>query len=119
MEKGLRVGGARYHTNRTLLVAPYYGVEKWRPELVEKIKRCAYPQVLWDSLPIHQGRDSILRLDHVQPIGFHSESYDPTPYALSPEAVAMIEEQSAWLRSGKAPPASSIIADIREALLDL
>jgi hypothetical protein len=117
VEKGLRIGEVRFHTNRTLLVAPYYGAEKWKPELIEKIRRCAYPQFLWDSLPIYErARDSILRLDHIQPIGNHPESYDITDYGLAPEALTLIEELVTWLRTGELP-ADSIIPDLRESLL--
>lgn len=117
VERNLRVGEARYHTSRTLLVAPYYGAEKWKPQLVERIRRCSYPQFMWDSLPIYKGeRASVLRLDHVQPIGNHPESYDLTHYQLSPDALTLVEEQLTWLRTQKLPE-DALLPDIRESLL--
>jgi hypothetical protein len=117
VEKNLRLGDVRYHTNRTLLVAPYYGAEKWRPQLIEKIRRCTYPQFVWDWLPPYKAdRQSILRLDHIQPIGNHGESYDITDHALSENALALIEEQLTWLRTGSLPE-DSIIAYLRDSFL--
>lgn len=116
VEKGLRTGDVKYHSNRTLLVAPYYGAEKWKPELIEKVRRLAYPQFMWDSLPITMGRDSILRLDHIQPIGNHAESYELTEYALGSDALALIEEQMNWLRTGELLE-ESIILYLRNSLL--
>jgi hypothetical protein len=119
VEKGLRAGGARFHTSRTLLVAPYYGAEKWRPQLIERIRRCAYPQFMWDSLPFYKGeRASVLRLDHVQPIGNHAESYDLTNYKLAPEALSLVEEHLTWLRTRELPE-GALLPDIRESLLGL
>jgi hypothetical protein len=116
VERKLRLGEVRFHTNRTLLVSPYYSATKWRGELVEKIRRCAYPQFLWDFLPFSGYKDSILRLDHIQPIGNHGESYDLTNYCLSEEALALLEEQMAWLRTGEIGE-GSILLDIRQLLL--
>lgn len=117
VEKGLRLGDVKYHTNRTLLIAPYYGAEKWKSQLIEKIRRCAYPQFIWDSLPIYRGdRQSILRLDHIQPIGSHGESYEITDFTLSQDALALLEEQLTWLRTGLLPT-ESILTYLRDSLL--
>lgn len=65
----LRVGAARYQTNPTLIAAPYYGADQggssggWKPEFVERIRRCEYPQYMWDKLPLSGRDESILRLD--------------------------------------------------------
>jgi hypothetical protein len=116
VEAGLRVGGAKFHTNRTLQVAPYYGAETWKPPLVARIQRCAYPQFSWDSLPIRNGKDSVLRLDHVQPIGNHGESYELTDYELSEDALTLIDEQLTWLRTGHLDP-ESLLANFRREVL--
>jgi hypothetical protein len=71
---------------------------------------------MWDSLPITMGRDSILRLDHIQPIGNHAESYELTEYALGSDALALIEEQMNWLRTGELLE-ESIILYLRNSLL--
>jgi hypothetical protein len=116
VEKSLRIGDARFHTNRTLLVAPYYSAKTWRPELVEKIRRCAYPQFIWDRLPFSDYRESILRLDHVQPIGNHGESFELIDLCLSEDALTLVEDQFIWLRTGRMPAASDL-TEIRVLLL--
>lgn len=115
IESGLRTGEARYHSSRTFSVAPYYGAEKWKPALIDKVRRLAYPQFMWDTLPISSGKNSILRLDHIQPIGNHAESYDLTGYELSADALQLVEEQLNWLRTGELPK-DSVILDARESL---
>lgn len=51
------LSGPTWQTSPMMLVAPYYGVVQsmrrtgWNPLLVERIRRCAYPQFIWDKLP--------------------------------------------------------------------
>ena len=75
--KGLKVGAAGWQTAPTLLVAPYYGATQsgtrggWKEEFVKRIRRCEYPQYLWDKLPINGStEESILGFDHIQPLKF-------------------------------------------------
>ena len=74
-------GMAKHSTAPTVLVMPYYGATRngrrggYRPEFVERIRYCEYPQFLWDKLPIHGPEESILRLGHLQPVGTHYNSY--------------------------------------------
>jgi hypothetical protein len=84
--------------------------------LIEKIRRCAYPQFVWDILPFQGYDDSVLRLDHIHPLGHHGESYDLTNHCLSEGALVLLEEQMLWLRSGE-PVAGSILQEIRRILL--
>ena len=120
----LRVGGVKWQTAPTFLVAPYYGVmqdEKragWQPELVKRIRRCEYPQYLWDKLPIPGSTESILRLDHIQPIGKHHNAYEWTPYHLSEEAIDILDEWILWLLTGRLKK-DGILSDIRQELLRL
>ena len=98
---------AKSLTAPTVLAAPYYGARQsgkrggYRPELVEQIRHCTYPQFLWDKLPPPQGEESILRLDHLQPVGVHYNSYKPTDHKLSDEAMDIIDELLQWLIYGK------------------
>lgn len=91
---------------RTVIVAPYYGVEQsgkrggWPLEFVRRISRAEYPQYAYDMLPIQGSKESILRLDHLQPIGRHHESVDLTTFVLSSEALLVIDEWLVWLVTG-------------------
>jgi hypothetical protein len=120
--KALRTGAARYQTNSTILAAPYYGADLggstggWRPEFVERIRRCEYPQYMWDSLPIRGRKESILRLDHLQPISKHGQSYEMTEYELHSEALSMVDEYLTWLLQGQLP-VDSVLLEIRRVLL--
>lgn len=98
--------GASWQTALTLLVAPYYGVEGgasrggFKQSFVDRIRRCEYPQYFWDRLPLGAG-ESILRLDHLQPIGRDASSYEWTPFHLSDDALKTMNEWMTWLLTGK------------------
>ena len=78
----------RYQTDQAVLVAPYYGVASgkrvgFHEPFLKRIRRCAYPQYMWDRLPLKGGREgSVLRLDHIMPIGNRSDWYNFTDYQL-------------------------------------
>lgn len=120
--KALRVGSARYQTNPTIIAAPYYGADQggssggWKPEFVARIRRCEYPQYMWDSLPIPGRRESVLRLDHMQPIGRHGESYDLTEFVLHEDALALLDEYLLWFLMDSLPP-DGLLNEIRSTLL--
>ena len=120
----LRTGSARYQTNSTILAAPYYGADPggstggWRPEFVDRIRRCEYPQYMWDSLPVPGRRESILRLDHLQPVGKHGQSYELTDYELDASALTIVDEYLTWLIQG-ALPVDSLLIEIRQVFLGL
>src|SRR5205807_1023610 len=108
----LRVGSARWPTVPTILVAPYYGVDAdgtrggWPAPFVTRIRRCEYPQYLWDRLPLSGPAESILRLDHLQPVGRHANAYELTRFRLGDEALVLLDEWLAWLMTGQLDPAS-------------
>jgi hypothetical protein len=123
--KELRIGVARYQTSSTMIVAPYYGADQsgtrggWRPDFVQRIRRCEYPQYAWDKLPIAgSATESILRLDHLQPLGRQPGSFELTQYCLSEDALEIVDQWLDWLVSGELP-AESVLADIRTFLLSL
>lgn len=97
-------GGTKgWQTDPTLLVAPYFGVDQngtrggWNLEFVRRIRHAEYPAYVYDRLPPTHAVESILRLDQIQPIGRHHNSYERTDWKLSDEALAVIDEQLRWL----------------------
>ena len=106
----LRAGGATWQSNQTLLVAPYYGVASdgtrggWNEQFVGRIQRVEYSQYVWDNLPIG-GSDagSILRLDHVFPVGADPANWQLTPWRLSGDAMTFIDEWLSWHVTGGLP----------------
>jgi hypothetical protein len=115
---------ANWMTAPTLLVAPYYGAEAnqkragWKPRLVDRIRHCEFPQYLWDKLPIDGAEFSILRFDHLQPIGHHHETWEVTNYCLSQDALSLVDEWLRWLITGGMDP-QALLMDVREGLLKL
>lgn len=120
----LRPGTSRWQSAPTALVAPFYGADPgatrggWRPEFVQRIRRCEYPQYVWDKLPLSGATESILRLDHLQPIGRHHDSFDMTPYRLSGDALNILDDWLQWLLTEKLST-DAILREVREALLGL
>jgi hypothetical protein len=108
VEKKLTLGKPHWQTAPTVLVAPYYGIDErtgkragFNPEFVKRVRRGIYPQFMWDTLPIGgSAAESILRLDHVQPIGRHHDSIEFTPYRLSEDALSILDEWLRWLIKG-------------------
>jgi hypothetical protein len=106
----LRAGAARWQSAPTILVAPYYGGNPdgtrggFRAEFVTRIRRCEYPQYVWDKLPLAGASESILRLDHLQPIGHHPNAYEYTSHCLSVQAVRLLDDWLTWLLTGTLPP---------------
>ena len=124
VEPALRVGEARWQTSATLLVAPYYGVDRsgtrggWKQTFVDRIRRCEYPQYMWDRLPLGGTSESVLRLDHTQALGRHQNAYELTPYRLGDEALGLLDEWFLWLLTGLVPTASALQI-VREGLLGI
>ena len=108
-------GMANHATAPTCIVAPYYGVAKsakrvgYNAQFVEQVRRCAYPQFLWDVLPFSGGEESILRLDQMQAIGAHHNAFKHSGFSLSSAALDVLDELIEWL-IWKGLPADSLIA---------
>lgn len=122
--RGFRAGGARWQTGRCLLVGPFYGTERdgnrggWTPELVERIRRAEYPQYVWDHLPNTRiTEESILRLDHIQPISTERTTFELTEYRFSDNAMRVIDQWIRWLHTGSLEKGSAQ-ETIRGLLLD-
>jgi hypothetical protein len=114
VDRTLTRGTPNSSTAPTLLVAPYYGARKsaqrtgYKPEFVERVRHCEYPQFVWDFLPIPGGEESILRLDHLQPVGAQPTSYMLSNYRLSADAMDIVDELLGWLVWGGVEPDSLI-----------
>jgi len=107
VERSLTAGTPKNSTAPTVLVAPYYSVDRdgsragYRPEFVERVRHCEYPQFVWDCLPFPgASKESILRLDHVQPIGAHYDSYKLSDFKLSDGALEVVDELLGWVIHG-------------------
>ena len=104
-----RRGMPKKSTAPVVLAAPYYGADKdgkragYHAELVDRIRHAKYAQFLVDSLPIGGPKESILRLDHLQPIGTHYNSYELTGYKLSEDALKIMDEWLHWLIYSRVP----------------
>ncbi len=91
---------------RGILAAPYFGADQdgsragWPSEFVQRIKLAEYPQYAYDRLPIGGAVESILRLDQVQPIGRHHDSYELTEFCLTADAMDIIDSWLIWLVTG-------------------
>jgi len=111
---------AKRRTDRTILLAPSYSVQDaYSEELCERIRRCEYPQFMWDDLPIGETeKESLIRFDHLQPVGRSKKSVEFTKYCLSEKAIAFIMDWVNWLISGYLDEAS-IFCETRSVLMSL
>jgi hypothetical protein len=122
--KELTRGKPKLHTAPTLLVAPYYGGDEegaragYRPEFLQRVRQCEFPQFVWDSLPLRGPKQSVLRLDHIQPIGRHHESIEWTEHCLSDDAMEIIDEWITWILNNKLPK-NGLIIEARKTFLAL
>jgi len=126
VRKSLTKGKAKWQTYPTMIVAPYYGADEggsrggFNPQFLKRVRLCEYPQFMWDKLPI-SGRstvESILRFDHMQPVGRSQDSIAFTDYCLSERALRLIDEWVTWLITGFLDE-STKLREIRDVLLDI
>ena len=121
VEEDVRRGFPRSQTNPHVLVAPYYGAVGsnkrggFAKKLIQRVRLCFYPQFMWDRLPI-SNEESILRFDHIQPVGVHHQSIEITEYRLGEDALDIVDEWIEWLKSGKLDE-NAIIYEARGELL--
>jgi len=121
--KRQRVGGAAWQFLPYILVAPYYGAEfsgktgGWSPDFVERVQKCEYPQYMWDRLP-QKTNSSILRLDHIQPIGTDQKAYKCTPFCLGSDGLKILDEWVQWLMTG-CLQADGVLDYFRKELLEM
>jgi hypothetical protein len=114
--KELRPGREHWQSARSILVAPFYGADPstsrggWLEPFVERIRHAEYPQYVWDILPVSSSSTSIsiLRLDHVFPIGADPANWKTEPYVLSPDALGVLDDWIGWLLNDRLPADSSL-----------
>ena len=112
-------GDSKWQTAPTFLVAPYYGGDQdgtragFRPEFLDRARRGVYPQFLVDRLPIGGPVESVLRMDHIQPVGVHGNSHVVTEHQLSPEAMALLDDWLIWLTTGLVPEDSDLYSALQ------
>lgn len=115
VEKAMTRGKPNSATAPTYLVAPFYGAVQnakrsgYNPLFVERVRHCEYPQFHWDELPFPGGCESILRLDHLQPIGSHHNAYKLSDYKLSDSAMDILDDMLRWLVWGGVPKNSVLL----------
>ncbi|WP_424948086.1 hypothetical protein [Candidatus Spongiihabitans sp.] len=123
IDKNLIRGAPKRNTAPTVLVAPYYGVGRnnrrsgYNPAFIERVRHCEYPQFFWDQLPIDGPKESLLRLDHLQPIGTHYQSYQSSSFKLNNTAMEVLDEMLQWLIYGGVHE-DSLIALYRKEIED-
>jgi hypothetical protein len=123
LSKSLHTGSPGWQIAQMILVVPSYGSERsekrtgWKPQFVERIKTCEYPQYFWDILPIPSEGPSILRFDQLQPIGSHYSNYELTDFVLSEDALVIMGECLDWLFTGELE-SDGVIDSFRKELLE-
>lgn len=108
----------------TMLVAPYYGRDEgtgrragYPQEFVDRVMKCEYSQFVWDKLPLSGSSESIMRLDHLLPMSTDAIAYEPTPWALSKQALELMTEWAVWHISGDRPDENaSLLGLVRSEL---
>lgn len=111
----------RWQSSPTALIAPLYGTERndqragWHPPLLDRIRRCEYPQFMLDTIPGAKC-ESVVRFDHMQPVGRHHDSYQPSEHRLSDDALLLVDEWLTWLKTGVLGE-ETVLADIRTGLM--
>ncbi len=100
----------------TILVAPYYGGDQdgtrggFPEEFVENIRHARCPQLFFEQLPTYSKVEtSILRLDHMQTIGAHYNSYESSSYKLSEDALRIMDEWVEWYMKGALKAGGDIV----------
>jgi hypothetical protein len=123
VDNSLRRDMPKTLTSPTLIVAPYYGVDRdgkragYNVKLINRIRHAEYPQFMLDSLPIGGTNQSILRFDHIQPVGLHFYAYEHSGFCLSDEAIELIlDDWLQWFFLGKLP-SDSFILDYRNDIV--
>lgn len=113
--RDLMAGKPKTLTAPTILGAPYYGVDEgtgtragYPPEFVKRVRHCEYNQFFWDKLPIGGSNESLLRVEHLQPVGFHYMSLEAQPWRLTDDTLAIMDDWLIWHLTGYLPSDGSL-----------
>ena len=115
----------RWQTRLARLLVPYYSANGstsrsgWPERLVDRIRRCGYPQYFWDRLPLDGSSEgSILRLDNAFTIGHDLTHVEQTQHRLSQDALDILHDWFAWYVTGRLG-SDSIISTAQDLFADL
>ncbi len=106
VERALTRGAAGWQSRPAVLLVPCYGVEAgrarggWNHEFVARIQRAEYSQYVWDALPVGGSSGSILRLDHLFPLGSDPANWRSTEHRLGSDAMRILDEWLEWRITG-------------------
>lgn len=125
VERSLVKGMSKTATSPTMLVVPSYGVPRsenragYPPAFVERVRQLEYPRFFWDRLPDSgDTSESILRLDHLQPVGTHYASYKVLGWKLSPDALEVMDDLLKLQIWGGVQP-NSLVKAFRESIEEM
>lgn len=116
VHRPLRSAATETPAGPALLVAPYHDAAGLDPAFVARARRAEYPHCLWDQLPGAGGREVILRLDLVQPLGRDPLGFEWTDHALGPAALRLLDAWLAWNLTGHLAPGD--LRDFRDLARD-
>ncbi|MGD2015283.1 MAG: hypothetical protein PVG84_16140 [Desulfobacterales bacterium] len=124
IQKELIKDKPNWQTYPSVIVAPYYGAGEsgyrsgYNPVFMTRVRHCEYPQFVWDKLPIGSGpKESIMRLDHMQPIPRNQNSIEFTSHCLRESALLILDEWIEWLITGNLEKDGSL-CETRDFLFD-
>jgi hypothetical protein len=107
VDNRLTAGKPKWQTAPTLLVAPFYGSEEggeragFNSVFLDRVRKGEYPQYMLDWLPLEKDPSaSLLRFDHIQPVGCHHNSLESTGWRLSEDALLCLKEWLLWYIEG-------------------
>lgn len=110
-------GKPPWQTAPTLLLAPYYGTDEggkragFNAEFLDRVMKCEYSRFMMDWLPVYGSPGgSLLRIDHIQPIGSHHNSLEPTAWRLNNDALNILDEWVWWHLEGQLDEDTNIAA---------
>jgi hypothetical protein len=107
-----------------MMIAPYYSVNPtgrtgFPPPFVQRVRRLEFPHFFWERLPVPGDEEgSMLRIDHLQPIGHSASACEKTKWRLTKDALDLISDHVDWFMAGRIP-AESLLASLRQDYLDL
>ncbi len=110
---------SKSRTFPTVLVAPSYGADTgYTVEFLERVRRCEYPQFMWDFLPFGgKNEGSIIRFDHIQPVVRNKRFVEFTRHCLSKKAMVFVMQWIDWLITGQMD-GESYLCETRNFLMD-
>lgn len=123
LPKDMTQGRPRWQVSPTVLVVPYYGGEQdgtragFPPAFLDRVRRCEFPQFMSELLP-QGGGESVLYLNHIQPLGRHHDSIELTDFCLSEDAMAILDEWVIWVVTGLLPK-NGLLHPARKQFLEL